>query len=227
MSLLRETRRTALGVRALHNVLSARQHGYLAEPIRELCAEILVELGDRERAIEVLADLPLSLPPGPEPPGIDVDSNLREGEAPARAAEAERVMATDATRLGVAERHARFRAVAHGARLTMDAFLSLGGLGKRDALRASAKELEDAGEPARAGEMYALAGEAREAERVGVPTRPLPSTSLLSSATSPRSIAVASASSPFGWPRSSSPGAPIPSSPPSRGTSPLAWCVGR
>lgn len=174
MNLLRQTRRTALGVRALHNVLSAREHGHLAEPIRELCAEILVELGDRARAIEVLADLPPSAPPGPEPPGIDVDSDLREGEAPARAAAAERVMATDATRLGVAERHSRFRAVAHGARLTMDAFLSLGGLGKRDALRASAKELEDAGEPARAGEMYALAGEAREAERIGIPNPPSP-----------------------------------------------------
>lgn len=170
-------RGTGDGVRAIRNTLAARAllNAPLPEPVRALVAEMLAETGDRERALAVLADVPPSEPPPPVPPGIDVDTDLTERDAPRRAAEAERVIAEDVARLGVAERHGRFRAVARAARLTLDMFRSLGGRGKREAIRDAAGELERAGEHARAGEMYALGGDQGEVSRVGVPEKTPPS----------------------------------------------------
>jgi hypothetical protein len=169
---LKATRRTTQGVTALRNLLASRPDRSLPEPVRILCAELLAELGDHERAFALLNDVPLPEPPEPEPPGIDVDAPLVESEAAARAADAERVLANDAERLGVRERHTRFSAVARAAQLTIDAFRALGGQSKRDALRDAARDLEQAGETRRAAEVYALGGHGEEAERVGIPTEP-------------------------------------------------------
>ncbi len=170
-TILRASRGTAQGVRALRSALSARAHGPLPQVVREVCAELLVELGYNERALELLADAPIAPPPSPPPPGIDVDTPITERDARHRASAAERVLATDLDRLGVSERHGRLAAVARAAELTVDAFRALGGRDKREALSESARDLERHGEAARAAEMYALGGDDGEANRLGVPAK--------------------------------------------------------
>jgi hypothetical protein len=164
---LRATRHLKAGKRALENALEANRRERLPEPVLTLCAEILAERGEHDAAFALLAT-PEPPPLEPEPPGIDVDTPLDEGAAAARADEAERVLAHDTERLGVAERRSRFRAVARAGELTLDAIRALGGR-KRDALRDAGRALEDAGEPGRAAEVYALGGDHPEAGRLGVP----------------------------------------------------------
>lgn len=174
-SLLRATRGTGAGVRALHHALAARANGHLPEPVRVFCAELLAEMGERERALAVLADAPPTPPPALPPPGIDVDTPLADRDAGPRAAAAEQVLGEDLARLGVRERHARFTAVARAAALTVEAFLAQGGQSKRDDLLGAARALEDAGELGRAAEIYALAGAPAEAARLGLAPSPAPS----------------------------------------------------
>lgn len=170
-ALLQATRGTGQGVRALRLVLTTREWAPLPDPVRELCAELLVEQGDHALARTVLREAPPPALPPPAAPGIDVDAPLLESEAAARSAEAERVLAQDLDRLGVGERHSRFQAVARAAQLTVDAFRALGGPEKTEGLRDAARRLEDAGEPGRAAEVYALGGDLREASRLGVPSK--------------------------------------------------------
>ena len=171
---LEAARGTSYAKRAVKNALASRAHGPLPEPVLARCADMLAELGDREEAVALL-EAPPPPPPAPVPPGIDVDTPLREAEAAARADAAERVMAEDAGRLGVPERHARFRAVARAAALTVDAFRALGGREKRDALHDAGWALEGAGERGLAAEVYALGADHAEAARVGVPEKAPPS----------------------------------------------------
>jgi hypothetical protein len=175
VSTLRATRGAAQGVRALRLTLSARAHGPLPEAVREVCADLLVELGDHEQARAVLAEAPAPPPPPLPPPGIDVDAPVEEATAATRAAQAERVLAQDTERLGVWERHTRFQAVARAAKLTLETFQSLGGRAKRDRAQATGRALEAAGEAGRAAEVYALGGDHAEAGRLGVPDRSTPS----------------------------------------------------
>jgi hypothetical protein len=174
LSALRRARGTGQGVRALRHVLAARRYGPLPEAVRAAGAELLTELGYHDRAFALLADQPVALPPEAPEPGIDVDTPLRESDAARRAAEAERVLAVDAARLGVPERHARFQAVARAAQLTAEAFQALGGRPKRDAARDVAWALEEAGETGRAAEIAVLGGDLAEAGRLGVPPRRAP-----------------------------------------------------
>jgi len=174
VAVLHLVRGSAEGLRALREVQAARRRGPLPQAVRVLAAEMLAEYGHHDEALGLLGDVPR--PPPPEPPGIDVDTPVRERDAAARASEAERVLARDVERLGVRERHTRWSAVARAAALTVDAFRALGGRAKRDALREAGRELEDAGDAKRAAEMYALGGDHAEAARAGVgPKEALPS----------------------------------------------------
>ena len=166
--LISGARGTARELPLVEAVLWSSAERPLPEVLRQTCADVLAARGYLGRALAVLAGprpesaAAKDAPPGPIP-GLD-DADPRVAAASVAAA-----FSRDIATPGMMERHARARALAESARLSIEAFRSLGGQSKRDELHRAGRELESLGERTRAGEAYALAGDQAAKALVGAP----------------------------------------------------------
>jgi hypothetical protein len=169
VKLIVEARGTARELPLVEAVLWKSAERPIPEALRQTCADVLAARGYLDRALAVLAgSRPDSAPakddrPAPIPGMDDADPAVAAASVAA-------ALSRDIDAPGQMERHARARAIGDAARLSIEAFRSLGGRSKRDELHRAGRNLEVLGETTRAGEAYALAGDQAAKGLVGVPS---------------------------------------------------------